>query len=107
MDPKNSSPNWLLCCDIESSIETEFSVFVAGLCRSMQFSNTTCSLGLFMDFVATDFDRISMQSSCSRRNRNVLCSYTKFVATSSFYTLASGNCRDKHFSFQLVYSIMS
>ena len=37
--------------------------------------------------------------------QNVLCHDTKFFATSSFYTSASGNCRDKHFSFQLVYSV--
>ena len=46
-----------------------------------------------------------MQPYCSCHNRNVLCCDTKFVAISSFYTHAFGNCRDKHFSFQLVYSI--
>ena len=46
-----------------------------------------------------------MQYYSSCRNRNVLCRDTKFVATSSFYTTTSGNCRDKHFSFQLVYSV--
>ena len=40
-----------------------------------------------------------MQLSCSCHNRNVLCSDTKFVATGSFYTHASGNCHGKHFSF--------
>ena len=46
-----------------------------------------------------------MQPSYSCRKKNVLCRDTKFVATGSFYTLAYGNCYDKYFSFQLVYSI--
>ena len=29
VDPQNSGPNWSLCRDIESSIATELSVFVA------------------------------------------------------------------------------
>ena len=35
VDPQNSGPNWSLCRDIESSVATEFSVFVVGLYRSM------------------------------------------------------------------------
>ena len=41
VDPQNYGPNWSLCCDIESSIATEFSVFVAGLCCSLLLSITT------------------------------------------------------------------
>ena len=55
VDPKNFGPNWSLCRDIESSVATEFSVFVAGLCRSMQFFVATCSLGFFLDSVAIKF----------------------------------------------------
>ena len=47
VDPQNSSPNWSLYRDIESSVATEFSVFVVGLCRSLLFS------------VATDFDNVT------------------------------------------------
>ena len=61
MDPQNSSPNWLLCLDIESYVTTEFSVFVAGLCRSMKFYVSTCSLGFFLDYVATDFDNAATE----------------------------------------------
>ena len=59
MDPQNSGPNWSLCHDIESSVATEFSVFVAGLYCSMQFSTATYSLGLFLDYVATYFDNVA------------------------------------------------
>ena len=48
-----------------------------------------------------------MHQSYSCRNRNVLYRDTKFVTTSSFYTHAFGNCRDKHFSFQLVFSAVT
>ena len=58
VDPQNSNPNWSLCHDIKSSIATEFSVFVTGLCRSMQFSVTTCSLGFFLDSITIDFDNV-------------------------------------------------
>ena len=59
VDPQNSSPNWSLSWDIEISIATEFSVFVVGLCCSMQSSVETCSLSSFLDFVATDFDNVA------------------------------------------------
>ena len=98
VDPQNFGPNWSLCRDIESSVVTEFLVFVAGFCHSMQFFVAACSLGLFLDSIATNFDNVAteflLQPSCSCRNRNVLCRDTKFVALSSFYTPAFGNCRD-------------
>ena len=59
MDPQNSGPNWSLYRNIESSVATELSVFVAGLCHSMQSSVATFSLGLFLDYVATDFDNVA------------------------------------------------
>ena len=46
-------------------VATEFSVFVAGLCRSMQSSITTCSLGSFLNYVATDFDNVATEFWCS------------------------------------------
>ena len=58
MDPQNYGLNWLLCHDIESFVEIEFSVFIVGLCRSMQFYVATCSLGLFLDSIATNFDNV-------------------------------------------------
>ena len=59
VDPQNYGLNWSICRDIESSIVIEFSIFVAGLCRSMQFSVATCSLGFFLDSIATGFDNVS------------------------------------------------
>ena len=59
VDPQNYGPKWSLCRDIESSVTTQFSVFVVGLYRSMQFSFATCSLGLFLDSVVTDFDNVA------------------------------------------------
>ena len=59
VDPQNYGPNWSLYRDIESSIAIEFSVFVVGLCRSMQFSVATCSLGFFLDSVTIDFDNVT------------------------------------------------
>ena len=59
VDPQNSNPNWSLCRDIESFVATEFSVFVAGLFRSMQFSIAACSLAFFLDSIATDFDNVT------------------------------------------------
>ena len=59
MDPHNSCPNWSLCRDIKSSVVIEFSVFVVGLCHSMQSSVATCSLGLFLDSVTIDFDNVA------------------------------------------------
>ena len=58
MDPQNSGPNWSLFHDIESSVVIEFSVFVAGLYRSMQTSIGTYSLGLFLDSIAINFDNV-------------------------------------------------
>ena len=55
-----------------------------------------------------------MQQSCSCRDRNVLYRDIKFVAPSSLYTSASRNyrdvnflCPDKHFSFHVVYSVVT
>ena len=59
VDAQNSGPNWSLFRDIESFVATEFLVCVAGLCCSMHFSVANCSLGFFLDFVATDFDNIT------------------------------------------------
>ena len=56
VDPQNYGPNWSLYHNIESSVATEFLVFVAGLCHCMQFSIATCSLDSFLDFITTDFD---------------------------------------------------
>ena len=57
VDPQNYGPNWMLyCVDIKHYVVTEFSVFVAGLCCSIQFSVTTCSLSFVLDYVATNFD---------------------------------------------------
>ena len=46
---------------IGRSVATKFSVFVAGLYRSMQFSVTTCSLGFFLDSVTTGFDNVAIE----------------------------------------------
>ena len=58
VDPQNFGPNWSLCRDIESFVVTEFSVFVAGFCRSIQFFVATYSLGSFLDSIATYFDNV-------------------------------------------------
>ena len=47
VEPQNSGPNWLLYCNIESSIVTEFSVFVTGLYRSLLCSVVTYSLSFY------------------------------------------------------------
>ena len=73
MDPEISGPNWLLCRDIESSVAIGSSVFVAGFCRSLQFSIATCSLSFFLDYVMIDFDNVA----------------TKFCS-SSFVLIATG-----------------
>ena len=59
MDPQNFGPNWSLCRDIESSVAIEFLVFVVGLCRLMQSSIATCSLGSFLNSVTKDFDNVA------------------------------------------------
>ena len=55
VDPKNSSLNWSLCHDIESSIATEFSVFFAGLCRSIQYFVATKFLCSSLVFFTIEF----------------------------------------------------
>ena len=65
VDPQNYGPNWSLCRDIESYVMIEFSVFVAGLYRSMQSSVATCSLSSFLDSVAIDFDNVGTKFWCS------------------------------------------
>ena len=65
VDPQNSCPNWYLCRDIESSIETELLVLVAGLCRSMQSFVATCSLSSFLNSITTDFDNVVTKFWCS------------------------------------------
>ena len=59
VDPQNCGPNWSLCCDIESFVVTEFSIFVVGLYRSMQSSVATGSLSSFLDSFTTDFDNVA------------------------------------------------
>ena len=59
VDPQISGPNWSLYREIESSVATESSVFVAGFCYSMQFSIATGSLSFFLDSVAIDFDNVA------------------------------------------------
>ena len=65
VDPQNSSPNWSLCRDIESSIVIKFSFFIAGLYRSMQSYVATYSLSSFLDSVAIDFDNVMTEFWCS------------------------------------------
>ena len=55
VDPQNYGPNWSLYHDIERYFATEFSVFVAGLCCSMQSSVTNWSLSSFLDYFMTKF----------------------------------------------------
>ena len=57
--PKYSSPNLLLCRDIENYVTTECLVFVVGFCRIMQFSVAIDSLIFFLDFVATDLNNVT------------------------------------------------
>ena len=65
VDNQNFGLNWSLCHDLESYVATEFSVFVVGLCRSMQSSIATCSLSSFLDSIATDFDNVVTKFWCS------------------------------------------
>ena len=58
VDPQNFAPNWSLYHDIEIFVAIEFLVFVVGLYRSVQSSVVTCSMGLFLDYVVTDFDNV-------------------------------------------------
>ena len=59
--PKIYSPNLSLCRDIESSVVTEFSVFVFGLCLNMQFFVATSSLYFFSDYIPTYFDNVTIE----------------------------------------------
>ena len=92
-----SGPNWSLCRDIESSIVTESSVFVASFCRNLQFSFATYSLSFFLDYVATNFDNIVTEF-LSRRLVLVMTGFVmsrhKIVAPGSSYTSALRKCSD-------------
>ena len=59
VDLQNSDPHWSLYRYVESSVATEFSVFVTGLCRSMQSSIETNYLGLFLDSIVTNFYNVT------------------------------------------------
>ena len=56
--PKYYSPNWSLCCDIETYVATELLIFIAGFYCSMQFSIATGFLSFFLDYVMTNFDNV-------------------------------------------------
>ena len=98
MDPQNYGLNWSLCRDIESSVATEFSVFVAGLCHSMQSFVATCSLSSFLNYVATDFDNVAIEFWCSSLVLVAIGMYC--VATPNLFapnflcSSASGVCHD-------------
>ena len=65
MDSQNSGPNWSLYRHIESYVPIKFSIFVAGLYRSMQYSVATCHFSSFLDSVMTDFDNVVTEFWCS------------------------------------------
>ena len=54
-----------IMAQISHSVTTEFSIFVTGLCHSMQSSVVTCSLSSFLDYVVTDFDNVVTKFWCS------------------------------------------
>ena len=90
MDPQNFGPNWSLCRDIENSVVTEFSVFVASLCRSMQSFVATCSLSSFLDYVAIDFDNVVTKFWCSSLvfvAIGMYCVTTPYLFATSFLCL--------------------
>ena len=60
MDPQNSGPIGSLCRDIESSVAIELSFFVVASVVASCFSVVTCSLGLFLDCVATYVDDVAI-----------------------------------------------
>ena len=61
MDPQISSPIWSLCRNIESSVATEFLVFIAGFYRNMQFSSMIVFMNFVLDSVAADFDNVAIE----------------------------------------------
>ena len=98
VDPLNPGPNWSLCRNIESSVATEFSVFVASLYRSMQSFVTTCSLSSFLNSVMTDFDNVAIEFWCSSLvlvATGMYCVATpNLFATTFSCPSASGVCHD-------------
>ena len=103
VDPQNYGPNWSVFQNIESYVTTEFSVFVADLCCSMQSSVATCSLSYFLDSVATDFDNVVTELWCSLLVlvvTGMYCVVTKFsLSQQTFSFSACQLCRDRVFFF--------
>ena len=86
MDPQNSGPDRILCCNLEVFM-IEFSIFVAGLCCSMQSSVATCFYVLLLRFLR---DRVSLvvtvffSSAYSFCHDNLMCgSLNSYVTTST------------------------
>ena len=98
VDPQNSGLNWSLFRDIESSVATEFLVFVAGLCRSMQSYVATCSLRSFLDSVAIDIENVMKEFWCSNLVLVAIgmpcVAIPNLFATSFSCPSPSGICRD-------------
>ena len=78
-DPQNSGPNWMLCHNKKRYVAINFSVFVIGLYRSIQFSIATCSLSFFFGFCRNKFFSVdpailflSQHKCLVSRHRNLL-----------------------------------